>query len=267
MFNTPRYSQVDWNGAGLLCRFFTSNGATNRTARQAATAIWPSEANILGTFHSAGGRQAADLDSFMLVRFTVIAYGINLRCPSFNTFTLGAFSDALYAQFTVYKNQITGSGTPVPLPSPTTTPQPQPSAIPAGVITYATGRPADTCHRNPTGAGAFTGIKGVRNAIIRVGQLLTWAEISRLSDVNYCTDGEFGSFGAGVAVGKKFCREVGDGLSYDTQQLGGRGADVAQPITVSGGVKGTKRGTCKLNVRSQRAGLSIEQSVLVLRVR
>lgn len=126
MFNEPRFAQADWNGTGLLCRFFNGDSSANG-GKAAANVVWPTEKRILDTFRSAGG-SIFDWQDFMLVRFTVLSAGINVQCPRYNSLFMGPFSDVLYSQFTAYRDAQGGSGAPSPVPS-ASNPEPPPLSV------------------------------------------------------------------------------------------------------------------------------------------
>lgn len=129
LFNEPRYAQMDWNGGGLLCRYFRGD-STAEGAKGAAEAVWPVEKVILDTFREAGGA-VSDWQDLMLVRFTVLSSSINAQCPSYNSLVMGPFSDALYALFDAYRAT---QGAP-PNPSTTTPPASTPSGGDYGTVT------------------------------------------------------------------------------------------------------------------------------------
>ena len=100
---------------------------------------------------------------------------------------------------------------------------------------------------------------------MRVGQLLTWVDMSLKAGVPYCTDGEFAYF-SGFSRNKKVCRSVGDGgVGFDPRY--DHDDDDDGSITSNGGQRMLRRGTCFLIVSSQRAGTSMDYGVLEIRVR
>lgn len=132
LFNEPKYAQMDWSGAGLLCRYFRGD-STASGAAAAADAVWPVEKLLLDTFRDAGGA-VYDWQDFMLVRFTVLSSAVNAQCPSYNSLMMGPFSDALYATFDKYrKSQGSGSTT---TPQATTSPSMQADSL--GTVTALT---------------------------------------------------------------------------------------------------------------------------------
>ena len=155
---------------------------------------------------------------------------------------------------------------PTPVESPTVAETPTDPGTGRRVIEYTDGRPADTCIDNPGATGGWAMPDLPRKTITaRRGTLLTWADLSIRSGVDYCSDMNFGNFlasGGGRVKGKPVCKDVGefpDYRDYDSR--------AGEAITKPGGVKLLRKGTCYVAFRAQRGGLSITTGQLVVKVR
>ena len=132
------------------------------------------------------------------------------------------------------------------------------------------GKPNDTCFLNPSAPNFGEWGEGLDTVkySARRGQTLSWAELSNISGVEYCADGERFIFSAGVAnvakYGKK-CRELGARPQYESKYGDWIPADGA--ITVAGGVKAKKKGKCRITIRSDRGGVVITTGRILLRIR
>jgi hypothetical protein len=216
----------------------------------------------------------------MLVRFTVLSAGVFYRCPSYNSLTLGPFSEALYSLYTAYKAQATVATPPAASPAPTPTQAPtttteQVAGLPTGAvvvgegldrfISYNNNRQPDTCFTNPGGAGAgkYTiNRRATQNITMSPGASLTWVQISNITGVDYCTDGATFTLSVNLAKRSTSCKKLG----INPQFYGPREAQYA-PVTLAGGFQALKGGTCLLNVSGTRGGLSEDNALLRIKVR
>jgi hypothetical protein len=133
----------------------------------------------------------------------------------------------------------------------------------ARYITYADGKPNDTCFDNPSAQASFVNdyLEPVRYNV-RKGDTLTWAQISNISGVEYCADGDFFNFGAN-SIGKR-CTTIGTSPQFYPSESE---STASGSITVRGGVKAKKKGNCRITVRTQRGGAAVIHGEILLRIR
>jgi hypothetical protein len=105
LFQDSRVSEARWKDTGVLCRVLALNAkdgkVTSKEIASTAQMVWKTEKVFLDMLTGAGGSMEAG-DDLMLVDFTVIASGVNHRCPKWNNLVFGRFSDALYKLYTSY---------------------------------------------------------------------------------------------------------------------------------------------------------------------
>jgi len=105
LFQDSRVSDARWKDTGILCKILALNAKDGRfTAKEiksTARMVWKSERTFVDMITGAGG-SVEDADDLMLVNFTVIASGVNHRCPKWNNMIFGRFSDSLYKLYTGY---------------------------------------------------------------------------------------------------------------------------------------------------------------------
>jgi hypothetical protein len=131
------------------------------------------------------------------------------------------------------------------------------------------GKPNDTCFLNPSAptSDADSDYLDTVKYSVRRGQTLSWTQLSHISGVEHCADGERFIFSAGVAnvakYGKK-CKKLGTWPSYGSY---GDSIPADGAITVAGGMKAKKKGKCRITIRSDRGGVVITQGRILLRIR